>query len=326
MKNTLIIGAGQLGSRHLQGLLTSKYNQKVYVVDPSSESLSVAKQRATEVSHNHEVFFSSKLSDIEDNIDLAIIATNSKVRASLIKDLLSIAKVNFLILEKVLFPSLKEYDDVNQLLSKRNVKTWVNHPRRIYSHYQSISEDFSRFSKDTSSYIASGCNWGLGSNALHLIDLFSFIEKSMLDSLVLEGLDNQLIQSKRSGYVEFTGTIRGILRNGSIFSIASSAKKVDCYPGIRVFGCSTGSYFVAEEKGAECLVIRKTNEDEITQVCQIPFQSSLSGLLADQLFDTESCKLTTYEEAMVNHVVFIDSMIEFHNKLTNQNLNYCPIT
>ena len=44
MKISLIIGAGQLGSRHLQGLLKLTQEQVVYVLDPSNDSLSIAKQ------------------------------------------------------------------------------------------------------------------------------------------------------------------------------------------------------------------------------------------------------------------------------------------
>ena len=48
--NIGLIGAGQIGSRHLQGLAKSTLQYKIYVVDPDEKSLSVAKIRYQEVS------------------------------------------------------------------------------------------------------------------------------------------------------------------------------------------------------------------------------------------------------------------------------------
>lgn len=50
MYNIIIIGAGQLGSRHLQGVLKSTYALNVTVVDPSEESLNTARERAEKIS------------------------------------------------------------------------------------------------------------------------------------------------------------------------------------------------------------------------------------------------------------------------------------
>ena len=49
MFKILLIGAGQLGSRHLQGLLKFQKKQFIYVLDRSEDSLTVAKKRAAEI-------------------------------------------------------------------------------------------------------------------------------------------------------------------------------------------------------------------------------------------------------------------------------------
>jgi hypothetical protein len=60
-----IIGAGQLGSRHLQGLLTyRKESLSVFIVDPSSESLSVSQQRADEIKHKYTLTFIQSYQDL----------------------------------------------------------------------------------------------------------------------------------------------------------------------------------------------------------------------------------------------------------------------
>jgi len=88
MKTNLLIDAGQLGSRHLQGLLKYKESQIVYVIDLSPASLEIAKQRACEVEHKHIVYYKESWEDIPHFFDLVIIATNSNVREIVINQLL----------------------------------------------------------------------------------------------------------------------------------------------------------------------------------------------------------------------------------------------
>jgi pyrroline-5-carboxylate reductase len=45
----VIIGAGELGSRHLPGLLQYEPIQEIYVVDPSETALQIAQSRAAEI-------------------------------------------------------------------------------------------------------------------------------------------------------------------------------------------------------------------------------------------------------------------------------------
>lgn len=141
MRTIIIIGAGQLGSRHLQGVL--KYNKetlKVYISDPSTDALSVAKERAAEVEHNHELEFVSNSSNFPAIADVVIVATNSNVREMVTADLLAKVKVKYLVLEKVLFQDPKAYARVASLLEANGVMTYVNHPRRLTPAYAAIAE------------------------------------------------------------------------------------------------------------------------------------------------------------------------------------------
>ena len=46
--NIAIIGAGQLGSRHLQGLKKAQLPMNIFVLDASEESLTICEQRYNE--------------------------------------------------------------------------------------------------------------------------------------------------------------------------------------------------------------------------------------------------------------------------------------
>lgn len=86
MKRVVLIGAGQLGSRYLQGLALCKNNLQIEVVETFKESADVAKERYEQTESYGEkcIEFFSKIDNISNDIDIAIISTNSDVRADII--------------------------------------------------------------------------------------------------------------------------------------------------------------------------------------------------------------------------------------------------
>jgi len=55
MKHILIIGGGQLGSRHLQAVKKCEFPVSIVVLDPSRESLTVCESRYKEIEDNANV-------------------------------------------------------------------------------------------------------------------------------------------------------------------------------------------------------------------------------------------------------------------------------
>ena len=110
MINIVLIGAGKLGSRHLQALAKIGIEAKIYVVDPSIESTEIAFARFKEIPQNSNVKHIEFLKNIDDlnirTVDVAIIATSSEHRFFALNSLLSHVSVNYLILEKFLFQNL----------------------------------------------------------------------------------------------------------------------------------------------------------------------------------------------------------------------------
>ena len=119
MYKIAIIGCGQIGSRHLQGLMKLEFPILIDVVDSSEEAIKLAKYRATEIDsivNSNDIRYFSSITEIEDDIDLCIIATSAKVRLKVLKLLLTLKKVKYLVLEKVLFQSIDEYVIAQELL------------------------------------------------------------------------------------------------------------------------------------------------------------------------------------------------------------------
>ena len=199
-KKIAIIGAGNLGSRHLQALALTEIPLAVQVVDPSTESLDIAKKRWNEMPENlivKNLSFHENISDLNPDLDVVIVATSSKPRCTVIKQLLSNCRVRYMILEKVLFPQLADYDEVQRLIDDKNVKVWVNCGRRNTSFYKKMRDLFN--SEKNITMNVSGDNWGLGGNTIHMLDTYAFITAQKIFTFDTENLDKNCINSKRGG-------------------------------------------------------------------------------------------------------------------------------
>ena len=323
--NCAIIGAGQLGSRHLQGLLT--YQQEtlsIFIVDPFSESLALAQKRAELIEHNHMLTFAQSHQDLPKKIEFVVIATNSNVRLAVMEGLLQHASVRNLILEKVLFPDLFQYAKALELINVNNVKCWVNHPRRMYETYHELKSLFVK--SKTYNFKLVGASWGLACNGLHFIDLFEFLTDTKLTTISNALLDGQPIESKRSGYVEFEGTLTGTLNNKHSFSITSLKNQTLIAPTLSIM--TDDVRIVIQESGTpKVYLFRKENSFDLEEVpFQVLYQSQLTGKLLEQIQTTGTCDLPTFEQASSTHQIFIESILNRWNQVTNTNNTSLPIT
>ena len=136
----LLIGAGQLGSRYLQGLATCETLLEIFVIDPNEKSLESAQLRwEEEASGNilHTVLFSQTLEKISSDIDLCLVTTTADVRLSVVEQVLSRCRVWYWVLEKVLAQFVGHINRLEQLLLNAE-GAWVNTPRRSNSWHQQI--------------------------------------------------------------------------------------------------------------------------------------------------------------------------------------------
>ena len=325
MKNLIIIGAGQLGSRHLQGVL--KYNQeklKIYVSDPSNDALLIAKERAAEVAHSHKIHFINDSNEFPKNAEIAIVATNSNVRESAIYDLLEKTSLKHIILEKVLFQEVEAYKRFEIVISKYLANVYVNHPRRLTPAYNDIAENIESVG-GRSFFSVVGESWDLGCNALHMIDLFVFLSKSSIRLINTNGIDSTILPSKRLGFLEFTGCITGLMENNDSFSITS-------LPGERgpltIQVATNGNRWFVQEGGTKTILhIGADNNYDLRQSLFFQdIQSNLTTNVISSLLDNGMCGLPSYYEAAKTHKVFIEALLKKYNSLRNLNEKKCPIT
>ncbi|MCO5949295.1 Gfo/Idh/MocA family oxidoreductase [Mucilaginibacter flavidus] len=323
MKTNLIIGAGQIGSRHLQGLLNLNMPQTIYVLDPSEQSLEISKRRAEEIPNDHIIRFITDWTSLPIDLDLVIVATGANVRKSVLNILLDGFKVKYLLLEKILFQDVESYPEIAELIQQKAIPVWVNHPRRIFDSYVSIKREIP-VDEPVKLHVI-GNNWGLGCNGLHFIDLCAFLSGSEVDSINADWIDDELLESKRPGYIEFSGTLKGIMKNGSCFSVSSFKGDLNM---ISVTISTVSESWVIIEGAMSITYHQKTGDGRTDYKRQsaTKFQSQLTTVIASDLFLNGTCDLPTYEEARQSHVPFIKTLLTKYNDLTGIDNRICPIT
>ncbi|CAA6826966.1 MAG: Predicted dehydrogenase [uncultured Sulfurovum sp.] len=324
MNKIALIGAGQLGSRHLQGLAKSNVEISIEVVEPFDKSRDVAKQRYEEIESNQKIssinFFES-IDELSDALDVVIIATNADVRSKIIKELFLKKQIKNLILEKVLFQTVKEYMEVETLLEETGAKCWVNHPRRMFPFYQSLKNEIKNC--EQISYMVQGGAWGLGCNGLHFIDHLAFFSDDTALKIDNDFLHSHIYEAKRSNYVEFNGLLKGRIGN-HIFTLYSDKEYA---PVSLTVTTDTLTAFIDEANGY-ARIARKSNDWkwEESQQKIVYFQSELTNILIEQIITTASCDLPTYDEAMKLHIPFIQALLAHMESVDGQVLTLCPIT
>ena len=324
MIKNLIIGAGQLGSRHLQGLLKFNKKQTIYVLDSSKSSLKIAKERADEIEFEHTVKYISEWDNLPLELNLVIVATGASVRAKLVTKLLKICNVKNLVLEKILFQDLESYSDISKLIKTTVTPTWVNHPRRMFKHYLDIKNKISK-SEEVVNFQIFGGNWDLACNALHFIDLISFLSNSEVLELDFGGIDNKIINSKRSNCVEFTGSISGKLKNGNNFNINSLDGD---YEDITICALTKSSRWIIQEGDAQKIIYlgKENNFNESIIPFTNEYQSTLTTKIINDILIDGKTDLPNYDEACSSHIPFIKSALNTYTRITGIKTSIIPIT
>lgn len=324
MIELILLGAGQLGSRHLQALSRIQYNTKVYVVDQSKDSLIRAEERFNEMPFNpmiSSVDYYENLDEVKGNPLIAINATGSEGRAEILMRLVTKFEVEALIIEKFLFQSLKEYDKINKFLASTGVLAWVNCPRRMFPGYIWLKSRIGR--AKIFSLLVSGGNWGLASNSIHFIDLAFFLGVEPHLEYSTNAIDSEVIESKRRGYIEITGTLEAISISGT--RIVLTSYKESTIPLTIIIETDFERYIIDEAQHK--VLIFNADSGSFIEEFEIRQQSELTHLAVEQFISSKSMPLTPFSESSSLHFGLLQALIKeekiFNNSFKEQTL---PIT
>ena len=315
-----LIGAGQLGSRYLQGIASSDLDAELYIVDPSIEAINICYERILEVNPSYNFDKITNLESVDNlplKLDLVVVATTANVRWKVISDLLDCdRKVTYAILEKVLFQRENEYAECEALLKLKSVRAWVNCPRRLLPIYKELQNVVSGKLREV---FVTGGEWGLASNAIHFIDIVSFISGSdKISSLICDISNPSESISKRPNFYETVGSIIGTC--GDIKFTFSSEH-----------GLGTNHIIQLEIDGGSITIDEIAREAHFLKGCssarkrfEMPFQSNLSGALVENILLHGTCGLTPFSISAKLHLPLIKCLNDTFKKRFN--LELCQLT
>lgn len=323
MRNTiLVVGAGNLGSRHIQGLTKVERPLDIYVFDTSQDSLRVARERFDAVLTRSDITLTTlvSLANAPAEIDVAIVATTANVRLRVLRQILGELNIKKLLLEKVLFQDLHEYDAAATLLGSTAQNTWVNCAQRLWPFFKDLKD---RYDNDPDLKIRiSGSNWGLGCNAVHNTDIAQFLWGNTAKHEAY--LDACVIDSKRNGFKEFTGELITRIGTGGVMHQISYAR-------------GSAPFFITASHPLENLAWDVTNSKLYTANDQngwtpkesnlsAPFQSQLTASVVNAMLDGRDCKLPNFDTSALVHLETLSALLV---GIRRQGVDFgttCPVT
>lgn len=310
----LVCGCGKLGTRYLQGLLNFNSESEIFVYDVSLESINNSKKILENFSnqYSHKFNFGDNLLDFPKEFDLIILATTAKDRSNLIEILNLNFKIKSWLIEKVLAQSVKEIAIIQETL-KHNNNVYVNTPRRTWRFYSKLKE---KLNKNTPKKMSIIGNFGLGCNAIHFVDLFTWITGEKLLSINCDGLDKFWVESKRNDFWEVNGVIIATYSNGSLLVMDSKISNEK----FKIILTDSIEYIIDEDNG-------NIYENDILLVNEkIPLQSELTPIIVDFILNKGYCHLPTLLESASLHIPFLDSLQKHWNQFNNKQGEILKIT
>lgn len=321
MKKIAVIGIGNLGLRHLESLVKSDGAYDLFAVEPFEANrtnainyfASLAKKQPVQA-----VLFLQAIDELPAEMDVVIIATGANVRLKIIRALLASKKVGSLVLEKVLFQKISDYNECAEILEQANTKSFVNCPMRSYEAYRDIR---SFFGDDIPfSMSVSGADWSMGCNAVHYLDLFAFFTGTPAAEITL-ALDKNFKESKRPGSIEFTGMMTGISANSQITMQSIENARL----GKTILLFAKEKYCIVDEHTRYFILGAAGTEADIKPF-SMPYQSELTAPVVKTIIETGTCTLSSYAESAAVHIPLIEALMRHVKAVVDPKLDYVPIT
>jgi hypothetical protein len=312
--NILIAGAGQLGSRYLQGL--SKFNDllNIYVFDISDASLKAARLRWEACNNNfHQVHYIKEYNKLPQLIDLAIVSSTANVRLEVVKNITLSTKVNYWILEKILATSISDLNEIKSL-TITSLDAWVNTPMHAWPLYKNLATKYSSPKNVSAKFLNFN---GLACNSIHYIDFIARWVNSEVELIDLTSLKERWIPAKREGFYEIEGIMSVKFKDGTLLNLSSKNDNKDYIVEIAVEG---ETWHINENDGHA----KSSFGNEIFEKTLL--QSELTAIFLEQIINTGNCDLPTLEQSINQHIPLIHNLKKHWNQFMDFEIDRVPIT
>ncbi|MFQ6026874.1 MAG: hypothetical protein ACE5Q6_05085 [Dehalococcoidia bacterium] len=323
----LIVGCGQLGSRHLQAVASLPLVREVELVDPRPEGLELGRERLAQISNLQPSITFRWLSSLEEATpsgDLCIVATQADIRCQVVHQVVDQLKYSNFLLEKLVAQSTSEYLGLLQFSQENSLRVWVNCKARAHFSHQRAKSKLDPAEPITFSHI--GGNHGLANNGIHAADLFVFYDGTDHIEAAGANIDPILHSTKRgSDIYDLSGTLYGSSEKGSPFILSFAAS----HTGPAHFSITSPRYRAFIDDMSK-LFYESTLENDWAWR-QVPFDANLmvshmTRSFAADILQLGTCELPTLEECFPAHQYILNSLRPCFNQLLSTKDERCPVT
>ena len=319
MKKILLVGCGNIGSRHLQALAKIQDELIIEIIEPNSDNAKIGKERLNEISStkSHTISWKTSLEYLSPS-DFVIVSTPAMGRAQILSKLLDMGNTNFLI-EKLVCQSKKEYILLLKNFENKSANGWVNTTRRYFEIYQNIKKSFE--GKPFNLSVNAGDS-SLGSNAIHFLDLFSWItdefELKLNGDYLLPKISNN---KKYPELLEFFGTITTSTSKNSFLNI-SFLPYADL-PLTLTFQ-NENNHFVVDETNRNVYFFK--NSDNLQLTPNQEYSSTFMTRVFNDILLHGTCDLPSLKQSSFSHIELFRIFNNHIKKIQNKTVELCPIS
>jgi hypothetical protein len=314
-QTVLIAGAGELGSRYLQSLVSSQNPLEIHLLSHHAESLEKCMSRWGEVGGNgtlHNVSCHLEMGALPSAFDLVVVSSTAEARPELVESIAAQSRVSYWVLEKVIAQNVSGLDRV-RAATVGSKGAWVNYYMSSQDLFKAVKQ---RLAPSHVKHMrVFGGDWGLACNAMHFVHLHAWFNTSQIQALQEIGLADDWHEAKRTGNWEIHGSLNATCQNGGRLSLTAQAGP-NGYRLLIIDG--NREWEILEAEGlARC-------SDGAEIICPVEYQSG-RPLLID-ILQTGICCLPTLEEVLPIDSQFIELMLGAWRGRGNPDAVRVPIT
>ncbi len=300
--NIIIIGCGNIGRRHLESILNLDLKIDVILIEKNKKKLNdIRKQNYFFNNKKIKIFFYQDIINFNLDFYFGIISTNSNDRLKCTKKLLKYNNVKNLLLEKLLAPNINQLNSLKEYLKNKSINVYVNTPRRQMKIYKEIKKQLNLKNPINIEY--RGNKWNFASNAIHFIDLFSYLANDYNIKCVSLRLSKKL-SSKRNKYSEFLGYSFFVNNTKGTLFLSDSIKNQDNFSNILKINNLKYSFIIDENLGYYLKVNNDLDKIITKRNFKFELQSKITEKYIKNLKKGKKSELTDFKESYLQHHIF----------------------
>jgi hypothetical protein len=298
-----LVGAGNLGRRHLAGLLDSELVEVVHICDISRDSLTACEEvvhlasRGVPTRVDTEVHLHSAISAFPERLELVVVATSADVRPGVVEEISAHTDVRNYVLEKVLAQHQSGFSRL--VVATMGSNAWVNIPRRMMRWHRRLRSRI--YGNGQIAMEVVGGDWGMACNGVHFIDLLEWWSGEAPETIDTSELEPEWRAAKRDGFMEVYGSVVVSFSGGSRLLLSSSPGPETITIGLDVAGMS---WYINEREGTA------NRSDGLSQSGVLENQTSMTPRLVDSILGSGKCSLPTLRDSIRGHEVLLEGLME----------------